>query len=66
MTPLLGVGSVRQFDAFLDKVNATDVVAVGVTLDGVDGGLELLVGDCHLLDDVPAPALLHLDDLPVS
>ena len=47
------------------KVNTANIVAVGIVLDGDHGGLQLLVGDGHLLDAVPSPALLDLDDLPV-
>ena len=57
--PLLHLETLRH------EVDPSDVVAVGVVLDGGDGSFQILVTHRHLLYGVPAPALLHLHNLPV-
>ena len=49
-----------------NKVNTTNIVTVGVVLDGDHSRVQLLIGHGHLLDAVPSSALLDLDDLSVS
>ena len=57
---------VPELHTLRHEVDAPHVVAVGVVLDGGHGGLQLLVAHGHLLDGVPAAALLHLHDLAVA